>query len=187
MSKFGFKGLPIVPSTAKFAGSIVERYGYDRNVIPALFAKDDSHVYEYGEVVEIVGDTRTNYVVQAVTDDTAATANLGIILRQRDGKTDIKGGLLEKGERNVALSVWVIRDNKGSVAVPILGGLALVEKGGAVHLGTGLQGTIAGAVYGEEVSNDGTVELTGIIMRGLPTKPYTNTDIGTVAIGVKVA
>lgn len=184
MSKFKLGKLPIKPSIAKFVGQITDREGYDRVVIPALFAKDDNHAFEYGEVVEIVGDLRTNYTVQAITDSTAVDANLGVILYQRDGKVDIKGGLLTKPEDNVTLSVWVLRENRGTVAVPVLGGDTLVKAGGTIHLGTGLNGTVAGAVYGEAVTSDGTIAITGLKFRDVAHFPTTSTEVATAPIGL---
>lgn len=184
MSKFKLGKLPIKPSTAKFVGQIVDRRGYDRVVIPALFAKNDAHAYEYGEVVEIVGDLRTNYVVQAVTDSTAVDANLGVILYQRDGKVDIRGGLLTKPEDNVTLSVWVLRENRGTVAVPVMGGFASVQNGSTIFLGTGLNGTVAGAVYGETISEDGTITLTGLKFKDIAEFPTTSTEVATAPIGL---
>lgn len=184
MSKFKLGKLPIKPSTAKFVGQIVDRKGYDRVVIPALFAKNDAHAYEYGEVVEIVGDLKTNYVVQAITDSTAVDANLGVILYQRDGKVDIKGGLLTKPEDNVTLSVWVLRENRGTIAVPVLGGFSSVQNDATIYLGTGLNGTVAGAVYGEAVTSNGTIEITGLKFKDKAEFPTTSTLVATAPIGL---
>ena len=67
LSKFGFGGVGFqVKNGTIMPGSNKRWLGGERFVKPALFEDDvNDYVYEFGEIVEIVGDTRTNYIVKA--------------------------------------------------------------------------------------------------------------------------
>lgn len=181
LSKFGFGGVgfkirrnTIMPGVQRtwLAG--------ERFVVPALFdATVTNYTYEFGEIVEIVGNDRTNYIVKPITSATLATAKLGVIMKTLTGDTTIHGGIVVNGLPNVTLEIYLLDENLGGIGVACKGLAADVEIGGAVFVGNGTNGTVAGAVYAEAVSN-------GTIATDLVFKSKANTPTETAALSVEI-
>lgn len=182
LSKFGFGGVGFqVKNGTIMPGSNKRWLGGERFVKPALFEDDvNDYVYEFGEIVEIVGDTRTNYIVKPIDATTTADAKLGLIMRELTGAQDIRTGVVTNGIPNVTLNIWVLDVNLGGVGAAYKGLAEDVEIGGAVFVGNGTAGTVAGAVYAKAVSN-GTI-ATDLVFKSLAKAPTTTTALA-VEIG----
>lgn len=177
-SKFGFGKIGAVVRTGHFAGRVVRDLGH-QFIVPAKFAKDSTHAYEFGEIVEIKADGKHNYLIAPITTTTEATADLGVLLREVTGAVNVNQIHVENGVPNIALSVWVLRKNAGTVAVPIAGDDA-VGAGDKVYLGNGTNSTVAGMLY--TGSGAGKIEVKGLELKGKPNKPTDGTG-KTVEIG----
>lgn len=178
-SKFGYKGIGFYVNGAIDAGKQYSNFG-EELIRPAFFEDTLTYDYEFGEIVEIIGDTRTNYLVKPIDGDTLPTANLGVIMWEVTGGTSIREGRVTKGVSNVVLNVWDLQLNTAKVVVSLQGTEA-VTIGGAVHLGNGTNGTLAGALYPAEITG-GTIEIEALELASGSMLPST-TAIRTIAIG----
>lgn len=179
VSKFGYKGIGFYVNSSLDAGTQYSNFG-EELIRPALFEGLTDYVYEFGEIVEIVGDTKTNYLVKPIDATTTPDGNFGVIMKEVTGGTKIREGRVTNGVSNVALNLWDLQLNTAKIVVS-LQGTEEVTLGGAVYLGNGTNGTKAGAIYPEAIEN-GTIEIEGLSIQSGTMKPST-TAIRTVAIG----
>lgn len=182
VSKFGFGGVGVVvKNNTIWPGDQRTWLGGERAVVPALFDADaPDYVYEFGEIVEIVGNTRTNYIVKPIDGDTLATAKLGVIMREVTGARDIKTAVVTRGISNIPLNVWVLDENLGGIGVAYKGLQEAATIGGTVFVGNGEADTVAGAVYAAAVVG-GTIE-TDLVFKSVAKAPSETTAL-SVEIG----
>lgn len=181
ISKFGFGGVGFqIKKGTVWPGEQKNWLGGERAVLPALFENTvNDYVYEFGEIVEIVDNTETNYIVKPIGATTAATAKLGVIMRTLTGAQNIRTGVVTNGVPNVAIEVWLL-ENLGGIGVAYKGDVKDAEINGQVFVGNGTNNTVAGATYGKAITG-GTVATT-LVFKNLPKAPST-TDALAVLIG----
>lgn len=184
VSKFGFGGIGFkVRKNTIEPGVNVRWLGGERFIVPALFEADLNYEYEFGEIVEIVGDTRTNYIVKPLDDKTTANSKLGVIMATMTGAQNIRTGVIRNGIPNVTLEVWLLDENLGGIGVAFKGDKAAATIGGAVFIGTGEATTVRGAVYPAAVTG-GTI-TSNLVFQKLPNTP-SETNALSVQIGRKL-
>lgn len=182
LSKFGFGGVGFkVKGNTIMPGNQGMVWGARGLVAPALFAEDLDYEYEFGEIVEITGDTGTNYIVKPIDENTLATAVLGVIMREITGDTTIHAGIITKGIPNVTLNIWPLEKNVGDIAVAVKGATKPAING-EVFVGNGTNGTVAGVAYPAAISG-GTI-ATDLVFKSLANEP-TETNALAVRIGRK--
>ena len=161
ISKFGFKGVGwrIIGSN-KFPGQQGD-YQTVPIISPALFEEGTTYQHEFGEIVEIIGNAGTNLIIKPIDEDTAATAKLGVIMTSITGTPDVYDGLVLKNGYNVVVNLWVLNINQTGTIAVALQGATEPAIGGAVYLGNGEAGTIAGTVYASAVTG-GTLAITNL-------------------------
>lgn len=181
VSKFGFGGVGFTTKRNTIMPGVQRTWlGGERFIVPALFdASVVDYNYEFGEIVEIVGNDRTNYIVKPISAATTATAKLGVIMQTITGDTTIKGGIITKGLPNVTLEIWLLEENLGGIGVAFKGDAKDVAIGGAVFIGNGTNATVAGAVYGKAITG-------GTIASKLVFKSLTNAPTETAALSVEI-
>lgn len=179
ISKFGYGGIGFKVNQGMDAGKQFSNWG-EELISPAMFEEGLDYLYEFGEIVEIVGDTRTNYIVKPIDATTTADAKLGVIMNEVTGGTEIRQGRVTRGVPNAVLNVWDLQLNTAKITVSLQGEDA-VAIGDTVHLGNGTNGTLAGAIYPAEIT-DGTIALPNLTIQSHTMTPST-TAIRTVAIG----
>lgn len=155
-------------------------------ILPALFADDDTAQYEFGQIVELVGDTKTNFTIKEIGADTVNTGTFGVIMGTITGATRTynPNGIIT-AERHIVVNVFILdRLASGSigVALKLLEGQTDPLRGGKVFVGNGTNGTISGAVYPEAVT-DGTIELANVEVASEVFTPYLN---GAKTIAIQV-
>lgn len=181
LTKFGFGGIGFkVKRNTIMPGVNRTWLGGERFVVPALFDESLTYTYEFGEIVEIVGDTDTNYIVKPITAETLETAKLGVIMHEITGAQNIRDGLISNGVPNVTLNVWLLDRNLGGIGVAVKGATA-PKIGDKVHVGNGTNGTVAGVAYAAAVTN-GTID-TNLVFKSVATAP-TETTALSAEIGV---
>lgn len=180
--KFDFGKLLHVVSDAKFAGQQAT-VSHDRIVKPALFEADADTTYEFGEIVVITGNTKTNYIVKNVDETITSDDKFGVVMNEITGATTIHGQIIDTALPNVVLNIWGLEDNLDAIVVPVFENDKEVEIDGEVFLGNGEEGTVAGGIYTEEVI-DGTIKLEGFVFKSEANKPTTGSQ-KTAAIGRK--
>lgn len=138
----------------------------------------DGFNYGFGEIVKIVANYEKAYSFRALTTADTAEA-LAVVFRDQVGGTVYNDEIISSAKRNVACSLWLLNEDQyGGVVVPA--GEAIAD-GGAIFVGLGTGGKVAGAVY---ATADGahTVALTGFVAVGNSYAPST-----TSALAVKIA
>lgn len=182
-NKFNFGKLSHKLERVIFAGEVVKKWG-ENKIAGAYFDKALTYTYGFGEIVEIVGDLRTNYKVKPVDATTTANSTLGIILRELTGAASINDVTVENGIPSVPLNVLPLtKVNLSSFGVPVVEGTTKVAVGGQVYVGTGASGTIQGSAYSTNVT--GTIIATGVAFNSLVTKPTLDAGL-TASINVKL-
>lgn len=179
--KFGF-GLPsmIVKSKGHFPGQQYSVLG-PRLVVPGVPAS--GYAYGFGEIVKIADNHEGAYSFRAVTTSDTAVA-LAVVMRDIAGGIAYDDNVVEKAKSQVAVSLFLLNEEQhGAIVVPC-GASASIVVGGAVHIGLGTGGKVAGAVYGASDSTH-TVALTGYEFKTLPFAP-SDTSALAVAIGKKL-
>lgn len=183
-NKFKFGALKHIVTDALFAGRQHKQWGH-AYIAAAYFEPDYTGEYGFGEIVEIVGDLKTNYRVKPIDATTTESATFAVIMNEITGAQTIHAGTVNNGIPNVPLNIWpLIKENKGTIIVPVVeGATTKVVIGGAVYVGTGASGTIIGSAYSQNVT--GTVLLTDAVFTTKATQPTLDEGL-TVAIGFKL-
>lgn len=181
-SKFGFGGVGFqIKKGTVWPGEQKNWLGGERAVLPALFENTvNDYEYEFGEIVEIVDNTETNYIVKPIDGDTTADSKLGVIMRTLTGAQNIRTGVVTNGIPSVAIEVWLLEENLGGIGVPFKGDVEDVEINGQVFVGNGTNGTVAGTTYGAAVTG-GTI-ATNLVFKNVPKAPST-TEALAVLVG----
>lgn len=176
-TKYGFGRLKRTVNEGPLVGKQVGVFG-GRYIAPAIIKATDN--IEFGEIVVIVKDTPKGYEVRPLTAGDDATKKLGVIYRDQVG-TYQKEGVIDRGLENVTASIFLLVDeNKGKIAVPLIG--SAVTVGNDVYVGLGTDASaIRGAAYPENVA-DHSFKLTGWVFKDNVYEP-TDTSAKAVFIG----
>lgn len=179
--KFGFgKPSAIVKALGHFPGQVYSVLG-PQLIVPGVPAS--GYAYGFGEIIKIADNHEGTYSFRAVTTSDTTVA-LAVVKRDMVGGNDPDENVISKAKSHVAVSLFLLSEEQhGSIAVPC-GASASIAVGGAVHLGLGTGGKVAGAVYGASDTVN-TVAITGYEFKTLPYKP-SDTDALAVVIGKKL-
>lgn len=158
MAKFVYGALPrTIKAKGYLPGHITSAFG--PRYVAAGILKTGTTPVEFGEFVELESNTSKSYIAKVVDADTTA-AQLGVVVRDVVGNsllTNDEGdnNIVAFPKKNVPLSVFAqTAGNKGKI-VGILAESQTPAVGGAVFVGKGTNGTVAGVLYTAEQGTGG--------------------------------
>jgi hypothetical protein len=149
MAKFDYSsGLPrVVKQVAFLPGRQTRMFGprfHDVGKVDPDVA-DAGWLPEFGEFVEITGETAKSKIIAEVDEDTVAT-NLALVVRDVVGAQTLGQGIVEGPKANVPVTLAIqTAGQKGHYVAILAGGTPSI--GGTVYVGLGTGTTVAGVVY----------------------------------------
>lgn len=187
MAKVNFNyasGLPrVIKAKGYLPGQITKAFG-PRFIGAGFLDSAQSGTLEFGEFVEVnAGDNYAYEVLPVVAGTTAG--ELAVIVRDvvGAGSTD---GIVAGPKEHVAISLFLGTSGQKGRIVAILGdGTASPAVDGAVYIGTGVNDTLAGAVYPTNVTSD-CISATNWKFASTKFAPLVDTTTSRVVYAVEV-